>query len=197
MKFKQTFASRGGFGASPIEDRRMSGPNIALKVRKLLESHLAVPRPKEKRAYDLCKKDVLGRGGSLKVVTTSRGTKVVVGSVSVDAGPVTATKLVKAGRGDKLETLLISRTKGLDEKVVDAVVGYGMGALEVSYRVDKDGNAKYVLRTNGSRACLEENRLNVAMALAGAAQIVEEMLAPKKEDAKEAEVVELKGRKAA
>ena len=133
---------------------------------------------KEKKVLDLLKSALEERGGSLETVTTSTGTQMVVGEVRVSAGKNTVEKMVAVGKDGLLTTEVLSETKGIDEKVVDKAIGFGAGALEVSLTVDKEGNSEYVLRTNGSLRCLEGNKVNVAMALVGAAEIVEEMVKP-------------------
>ena len=155
-----------------------TGLKVVLQARELLADPRAGETPKDQKVLSLLKKALEERGGSLKTETASTGTQVVVGEVRVSAGLATKEKMVAVGREGSLTTQVLRETKGIDEKVVDTAQGFGAGVLEVTYRTDKDGNAEYVLRTNGSRACLEGNLVNVAMALVGAAELVEEMVKP-------------------
>lgn len=171
-----------------------AGPRVSLKAREMLENPNKGKDEREKEALKMLKAHILFYGGKLEVKTNPNGNKIVEGMAKVDAGPETVSRPIKVGLNGKLETVDLTKKEGLDERIVDAVLGYGMGALEVSYRIDKEGNAQYVLRTNGSFACREKNLMNVAMALAGSAQIVKEMVDAKKEKPKQeepAEVVEL------
>jgi hypothetical protein len=178
----------------PSIEKGKSGLKVALQARAVLADRVARGSPREQLALELLKKELGERGGSLEVVTSSTGAKMVVGQVRVDAGPVTKEKMVAVGRNGQLSTEVLKETKGIDEEVVSKAKGFGAGALDVSYRVDENGAAEYVLQTNGSRACVEKNLVNVAMALVGAAEIVEEMLKPA--DAA-SDVVKLKDAKAA
>jgi hypothetical protein len=155
-----------------------NGLNAVLRARETLLDRTASPVPREERALTLLKEALEKRGGSLDVETSPTGTKVVVGTVCVSAGPATKEKMVAVGESGKVTTKVLKETKGIDEEVVQKAQGFGAGALQVSYKVDAEGNTEYVLQTNGSRACMAENVVNVAMALVGAAEIVEEMLRP-------------------
>lgn len=190
LNFKQTAAPKGPGKLSvlrPVSSVQKSktgnqiqngGLMVVLQARELLADPNAGETPKEKRVLDLLKKALEERGGSLETETASTGCRMVVGEARVSAGKATKERMVALGRNGRLAAEVLKETKGLDEKVVSKALGFGAGALAVSYVVDKNGNAEYVLRTNGSRACLEENKVNVAMALVGAAEIVEEMVKP-------------------
>jgi hypothetical protein len=71
--------------------------------------------------------------------------------------------------------MVMECNRTIDESIAAAVQGYGGGSLEVSYLVKGDSSF-YVIRTNGSRMCAEDCAVQVAIALAGAAEIALEML---------------------
>jgi hypothetical protein len=179
MKFVSVVGRSNLAGSVQRTDSRAREPKVVSLARRILEDRRALTVSRETRAYELCKDSVKERGGMLQVVSKGRK-RVVEGEVRVPAGPEMTNRLVETDDG----CMKVSVRLGLDERVVDAVQGYGMGTLDVSYMVDKDGNTEYVLRTNGSMACLESNKVNVAMALIGAAEILEEMLQEKQEQAK-------------
>jgi len=185
MKYAEMLNAKGSEtrGNAPQKTAE-SGPRIAQLSRGVLTDGTrgSADLRKEKALGLLCS-EIGRRGGRLAAITLTDGTRKVDGEVRVAAGNDKAERRVKAGTS----TTVVTFPKGMDEKVARAAVGYGMGALAVSYRVDRKGNAEYVIRTNGSSLCAEENLLNVAMALAGAAEMVENLLNP----GKLANVVEL------
>jgi hypothetical protein len=196
VKFQKLAPKGPGLRCVPggaVKLQNNSGLKVVLQARELLSNPRLSRTPKDVEVLDLLKKALVGRGGSLDTKTTATGTQVVVGEVRVSAGKATKEKMVALGREGKLTTEVLKETKGIDPEVVEKAKGFGAGALEVTYTVDKEGNAEYVLRTNGSRACLEANQVNVAMALVGAAEIVEEMVKP----AAKPEVVQQKETRAA
>lgn len=131
-------------------------------------------RQRAGQAVALLREAIAARGGTLEVREGPCGVRVQ-GEVRVSAGRPVSSAMVRAGVEGKTSAIVIEREGTVDEKVVDAVRGYGGGALDVAYRVSGE-ESHYVIRTNGSQACLESRLVDVALALAGAAEIVEDML---------------------
>ena len=151
---------------------------LVTRVRNVLAGPSVNRKEREGKALSMLLCEIEKRGGKLEIVGTE-GVKKITCALSIPAGIASSSKLVKVGDNGQVDTILVKKVNDIDGRIVDAAIGFGMGVLDVFFKTT--GNeCFYVIRTNGSRACLEENKVNVALALVGAATIAEEMLEAKK-----------------
>jgi hypothetical protein len=125
-------------------------------------------------AFAALKRVIEGMGGTIGIKGGPCGLRVE-GEVRVYGGKPVTQSMKRVGTDGKTDSMILERSGTIDEKIVAAVLGYGEGSLDVSYLVKGDSSF-YVIRTNGSRMCLEERQVQVAIALAGAAEIARGML---------------------
>jgi hypothetical protein len=155
-------------------------PRMTALKASLPLTDISVPKERRKAtSYNDAKAGIEEREGSLTVDEVPHVGVRVRGRVTVDAGCPTSIKRLKVNvNPDKYMTVKLDRE--IDEEIVDAVMGYGMGALDVTFRVKKYGpvygEAEYVITTNDSLACTEDKKVQVALSLLRAAEMVEEML---------------------
>jgi len=125
-------------------------------------------------AFAALKGAIESMGGTIGVKMGPCGTRVE-GEIRLYAGKPAVYSIKRVGIERKTDSMVMECNRTIDESIAAAVQGYGGGSLEVSYLVKGDSSF-YVIRTNGSRMCAEDRAVQVAIALAGAAEIALEML---------------------